>query len=333
MEFFNENKRYDGYRDLFEYDEGFRSFCEQADGGKSVHAYIIECKDKILYPDLLKACASEILGYRRGEKGDLLVFGGTHPDVSFYPADGRKRLSAEDVRSVLDDANTKPTLADKKVFCLGVEQRNDEIWQNKLLKLLEEPPRGVFILIAVANAQELLPTVRSRCQTVKMGEFEEKAVADYLNKNRNVSRSEAEIAARLSRGSIAKALYVSGGSGYLDCVSDVVDLFCNMKSTKTMADFLPTIAKYKDRYEDFFEIIENVLFDAVLININASQVLNLFKKDDIMKIAEFYPREALLRAIPLVEEAKKRLDGYGSFAVVTDNLFLRILEVRYLCRQ
>lgn len=67
---------------------------------------------------------------------------------------------------------------------------------------------------------------------------------------------------------------------------------------------MPTIAKYKDRYEDFFEIIENVLFDAVLININASQVLNLFKKDDIMKIAEFYPREALLRAIPLVEEAK-----------------------------
>lgn len=328
-----EKKTVDGYRDLFETDEGFRFFRRQFDGGNFFHAYVLECKDKVLYPYLAAACASEVLGYVRGEKGDELVFGGTHPDVSFYPADGRKRLSAEDVKSIISAAYSIPVLAERKVFCLSVGQYKDETWQNKLLKLLEEPPSGVFILIVTANARELLPTVLSRCQTIKTGNFDERPIRDYLVGVRNVPRATAEIAARLSKGSVAKATRISDGTTYIDCVSDVVGLFCNMTSTKTMANFLPTIAKYKDAYEDFFEIIENVLYDAVLIKSEPSRVLNLFKKDEIAKIADFYPQEALLRIIPLVEKAKKQIDGYCSFAMVTDNLFLRILEVRYLCRQ
>lgn len=326
-----ETKKTDNFRNILKFDKGFCEFCQQFESGTGGHAYILDCNDKILYDDLLLSCAVKILGCTRQE--ETLVFARTHPDVEIFPTESKKRISADDVKKIINSAYTKPTMSNKKVFCVAVNVSSGEVWQNKLLKLLEEPPQNVFLLIAVPNAEELLPTLRSRCQVIKTGKFNDGVIAQFLNKTKNVATSKAEEIARLALGSVAKAQYIASNPSYMACVEDVLNIFGNMTGTKNMAQFLPIVAKYKDSYEDFFEIMENVLFDAILVKTNALQSLNLFKKTDIIKVADNYTTDALLRAIGFVEQAKKQLDNYASYNIVTDNLLLNILEVRYLCRQ
>lgn len=321
----------DIFRNILKLDKGFCEFCRQFENGMGGHAYILDCNDKILYDDLLLSCAVKILGCTAQEES--LVFARTHPDVEIFPTESKKRVSADDVKRIITSAYAKPTVSDKKVFCVAASLSGGEVWQNKLLKLLEEPPQNVFLLIAVPNAEDLLPTLRSRCQVIKIGKFDNKIIARFLNKSKNIAMEKAEQIACLSMGSVAKAQYIASSPSYMECVGDVLNIFCNMTGTKNMAQFLPIVAKYKDSYEDFFEIMENVLFDAILVKTNALQPLNLFKKTDIIKIADSYTTDALLRSIGFVEQAKKQLDNYASYNIVTDNLLLNILEVRYLCRQ
>ena len=53
-----------------------------------------------------------------------------------------------------------------KVFILDEAELLDEIAQNALLKILEEPPLGTFVVLVTSREDRLLPTVQSRCQAV-----------------------------------------------------------------------------------------------------------------------------------------------------------------------
>ena len=320
------------YRELLDKNRGYKEFCGQFEDNVASHAYILESTDKLFFVDLLLCCASKVLQNTTSD-ATALVLARTHPDVEIYPEESKKKMSVEDVKNIISSAYTKPIKANKKVFCIVASSgQSGDVWQNKLLKILEEPPQNVCILIAVQNSQELLNTVRSRCQIIKIGNFEEEDLASFINKTKNLPMSKSREIARLSNGSIEKAQYIAGDSNYMNCLSDVLYLLGNMTSTRNMAQFLPIVAKYKDSYADFLEIMQNVLFDAYLVGRNDAQPLNLFKKDAIIKIANLYTDDALLRSVAEVEKAKKQLDDYASYVMVMDGLLLKILEVRYLCR-
>lgn len=320
------------FKSIFNYDVGFCEFLKQVNSGQASHAYLLDCSDKVLYDELLASCAVAVLNCLDTPDANL-VYAHTHPDVEFFPDADKKKMSVDDVKKMTASAYLKPLRADKKVFCMMAGESNNEAWQNKLLKLLEEPPQNVVFFIAVPNAEELLPTIRSRCQLLKMGNFSVDAIASYLNKKRNLPKEKATAYAKLARGSISKALTISTSDDYLNCVKDVLYLFKNMTGSKNMLYFVPIVNKYKDDYVDFLEIMSNVLYEALLVVLKVNQPLNLFETSDIIKIASLYTESALIRCIQLVEKAKKQLDNFANYTMVMDELLLKILEVRYLCRQ
>lgn len=118
---------------------------------------------------------------------------GIHPDIILVRRleDDKGRLKreigVEQIRDVIRSAYIAPNEADRKVFIIEDADLMNFSAQNAALKLLEEPPRGVLLLLCVRNAGQLLPTVRSRCvQTGLNGKPAEedaelsKLAADYL---------------------------------------------------------------------------------------------------------------------------------------------------------
>lgn len=96
---------------------------------------------------------------------------GEHPDLSIIePERGMIRLEA--VKALIRNLKYPPFEADMRV-CLILEgdKMNAEA-SNTLLKTLEEPPPQNVFIITVASRHSLLPTIRSRCQTLIMSEGE-----------------------------------------------------------------------------------------------------------------------------------------------------------------
>ncbi len=79
-------------------------------------------------------------------------------------------------------AHKTAVLGHGKIFILDVAELIDEQGQNLLLKTLEEPPPRTYMLLVTCRPQRLLPTVHSRCQTVRFAPLDAGAMAAWFDR-------------------------------------------------------------------------------------------------------------------------------------------------------
>src|SRR5213080_4438994 len=88
-----------------------------------------------------------------------------HPDVIEVEPAGTF-VVVDQVEEMMKEAFTSPFEAERKVIIVTEADRMNEPAANKLLKTLEEPPARTHFLLLSEAPDELLPTVRSRCQRI-----------------------------------------------------------------------------------------------------------------------------------------------------------------------
>ena len=66
----------------------------------------------------------------------------------------------------------KPIISKNKIFIINDADTMTEESQNCLLKTLEEPPKYGIIFLIVSNESKILPTIKSRCVTLKFNKIE-----------------------------------------------------------------------------------------------------------------------------------------------------------------
>jgi DNA polymerase-3 subunit delta' len=96
---------------------------------------------------------------------------GLHPDVvGLFPQGPAQQIKIAQIREVVESAAGRPFEGLSRVWILdGVEAgRFGAEAANAFLKTLEEPPEHVRFLLLAANPSAVLPTVRSRCQTLNL---------------------------------------------------------------------------------------------------------------------------------------------------------------------
>ncbi len=87
----------------------------------------------------------------------------------------------------------------------GAEYLSTEA-SNSLLKILEEPPPGVFFLLLVSREGMILPTVASRCQRIELAPSPREMVRKALEERWKVEPERAEILSRLCQGCMGWAV-------------------------------------------------------------------------------------------------------------------------------
>lgn len=161
--------------------------------GKLAHAYIIEGPDGSGKRTLAKAIAEErVKDSPFAEK----ITREQSPDVEYFGLpDKKKTIGVDTVRQLKSSVYIKPSELDAKFFILTDCQAMTVQAQNAALKILEEPPQNVYFFLLTDSASALLPTVRSRAQTVRMQTFTEDELASYAKREpkwRTLSEKDPE---------------------------------------------------------------------------------------------------------------------------------------------
>jgi DNA polymerase-3 subunit delta' len=130
-------------------------------------AALIGGADKIEQDDLSLEANSEVIADREkwpaDKRNDDPLFFGTHSDFLTFAPDGPLRqITIEQMRLLKELAQFKPLHGDRRVFLIDHIDRANEQAENSLLKILEEPPEHLILLLAAENPYDLLPTIRSR---------------------------------------------------------------------------------------------------------------------------------------------------------------------------
>ena len=110
--------------------------------------------------------------------------------------------------ALLEPVYRAAQLQHNKVFIVDEAELLNPTGQNLLLKTLEEPPPGTFLILITSSEDRLLPTIRSRSHRVAFTELPDQVIADWVaensQENTNIQRWLVEFAAgSLGRASIA----------------------------------------------------------------------------------------------------------------------------------
>ena len=135
---------------------------------------------------------------------------GNHADVRLVSlGDNAASIGIDAVRDIINSAHLRPYEGRTRVFIITEADLLTRDAANALLKVLEEPPDDVVLILVGNSADNLLPTVRSRCQTFNFRPLPVSEVARILQEERSVSAEQADVLARLSRGCIGWAVAAS----------------------------------------------------------------------------------------------------------------------------
>ncbi len=120
-----------------------------------------------------------------------------------------KQIRIDEVRGVIDWVFRTSGRGRGKVVVLHPAEALNLQSANALLKTLEEPPPGTRILLSTADAAWLLPTVRSRCQMLKLPPPSTAQALDWLQ-GQGVEGADVLLAASSGRPLEAAAWFASG---------------------------------------------------------------------------------------------------------------------------
>lgn len=132
------------------------------------------------------------------------VLMGTHADVEVVRPSGLS-YGVADTRDLVRRAALSPAGGRWQVIVVEDADRLTEDAANALLKAIEEPPPRTVWLLCTPSADDLVPTIRSRCRLMSLRTPPVGAVADVLVRRDGVDPVTAAFAARAAQGHIGRA--------------------------------------------------------------------------------------------------------------------------------
>jgi DNA polymerase-3 subunit delta' len=155
-----------------------------------------------------------------------LIARGVHPDVATIELRaGKTRISVDEIAALQRDAALRPMEGRHKVYLLLDAELLQANAANRLLKTLEEPPETVVLVLTAPDAEQLLPTLVSRCQQVRLVTVPEATIAAHLREHLGLEPSQVELLARLADGRVGWAIEAASDLTLLDeRVNRIADL-------------------------------------------------------------------------------------------------------------
>ncbi len=156
-----------------------RLVAELCDSGEVGHAYLLTGPSNSAKSDAAAVLANAAIA-RLADIGPSEL-AHTHPDIHRMEPGSATGYLVGQVREMLDDVQLSPICSPRKVYMMSDAQLLTSASANALLKSLEEPPADTVFILLATSADAVLPTIVSRCQTLRFpARSEERTVADLM---------------------------------------------------------------------------------------------------------------------------------------------------------
>jgi DNA polymerase-3 subunit delta' len=173
-------------------------------------------------------------------------------------------ITADEARAIIRNLSLKSYESRYKIQIIWLAEALGKEG-NILLKLLEEPPADTILILISENADQILPTIISRCQLLKLHQLSDAEIEDALIK-KGVTRAKAQQVAFLSNGSFADALHIADKE-----IDDITYTLIDwMKQSihydiASLVKWVDELSKQgREKIKTFFEYTEHVVRETML---------------------------------------------------------------------
>ncbi|WP_251861651.1 DNA polymerase III subunit delta' [Clostridium sp. Marseille-Q2269] len=292
--------------------------------GKFSHASIIVGDDGIGKSILAKEAAIIIL-----EKQQQI----SCADIIEFKPTNKKSIGIDDIRNLIEEINKKPIEGSKKVIIIYKAEVITEIAQNAFLKTIEEPPNGVYIILLCESMEQMLDTIKSRCEIFKLNRLKPYDIEKFIkHKYNEIKKENINSAVAFSDGIPGKAeRFIEDES--LKYIRDMS--LGIVKDSKQLSnyDYLTKYEKflidYKETWEEVLTCILSYLRDSLLFKETGDEelLLNIDKKEYIKDISEKYSYINLDKMVSIINDTRDKLSKNINSTLVFDAMLIKMQEV------
>lgn len=219
-----------------------------------------------------------------------------------------------------------------KIVLMWLPERMNTDCANKLLKLIEEPHSDTLFVMTSDSPEEILPTIRSRCQRIEMPRLPDGVIAAYLAQKRGVANDEATVYAHIAEGSMSAALGLlekgGGDSGrYLELFISLMRLAYQRKVADLKRWASDVSALGRESEIRFYAYSQRLLRENFIYNF-ANPSLNCMTADESAfsrNFARFINERNIEPLIAAMNDALIDIAGNVNGKIVNFDLAIRVI--------
>lgn len=257
------------------------------------------------------------------------VFFSEHSDIGKV-VPYKRTILVDAIRSLETEANFRPYEADARFFLIDpADKMNDEA-SNALLKTLEEPPATSHIFLITSRPMALLPTIRSRCQTLRFAPVGADEIKKHLLATLQFAPEDAALLAKISRGKLGYALdldlekFRTHREAMVKVLESLIirkDRTALLKTAEEMNE-----AKNKDDFEDYLKILQTLIHDIWSLRLGASEekLVNTDLVSQLKIFSEKADSRRLSAWLAEIESVREQFAVNINRKIATDALFMQM---------
>lgn len=251
------------------------------------------------------------------------ILSGNHPDVLFVEKRGAS-IKIEQIRDLLSVLAMRPSEGKTRVVLISGAGDMTASSSNALLKALEEPSDTTCFVLLAGQKSELLPTVVSRCQEIRLSPLPVSFLIESLE-NDGVDPDLAHACASIASGSLAKARALASDQG-LARRNWLVNQLCaledqGMGQALLLAEFL---AKDKNAAQEDLNWIRTWLRDLLVSRYAPQRVINRDLMGLVNSRSAKSAPEVLLEKLQAVADCENDLTRNVNTRLSMENLCMRL---------
>ena len=202
---------------------------------------------------------------------------------------------------------------------------------NKLLKLIEEPPRQTVFLMACEEPDKLLETIRSRVQRIDVKKLPTAVIAQALVERRGIDASQAQRLARLANGSWLKALQELQAGTENEQFLDLFILLMRQayrRDVKGMKGWSETMAAFgREKQKRFLAYFLHMARESFMYNFSCADLCYMTQEEEnfARNFARFINEANILAITDLVNRAIRDIGQNANAKIVFFHLALQMI--------
>lgn len=254
-------------------------------------------------------------------------------DVSF----GTKNtfIGIDTIRDLKRESGYKRFEGKYKVYIFTQAEKMRPEAANALLKLLEEPPEGLVLILITESIHKILPTIKSRCQLVRFPYLPEATLLELARQYLpDVPEADLPVLARLSGNNLKRmmALAAEDVRAMRDEMVELLRRIVRISRGQDLLKILEPMAQKKDRERIFLMLWLMLLWFQDVLYLRSGHVERIHNRDaqdTLEKFNAFLPHTDIPAAVFAIEQAIQELQDLRNLnpLLILVNLAIKLHSV------
>lgn len=244
-------------------------------------------------------------------------------------------ISVDEAELIVKKLHLKSYEGGFKVMIIWMAEKMNTAAANKLLKLIEEPPQKTIFLLTTENEEQLLSTIKSRCQALYFPVLSEQDIVNSLMVNYQKTANEATTIAHQAEGNYNRALQLLQNDAsdlvfeewFVEWIRTAFRAKGNVAVVQQLITWSEMISKTgRETQKRFLEYCLQFFRQALLLNYKSEQLVFMETKTDfkLSKFAPFVHSNNIFDIEKELNEAMYHIERNGNSKIIFLDLSIKL---------